>query len=213
MNDSQPHPSPTSAKSELDLALEHCRRYLNIDSPVYENSFGFLVKAAKRTSEVESILLAIRVAGQFGDGPIVLQMMQRLEAREKDIESYNTIQSKLATAEREKDELKSQVEVLTTAFPTNANLLKRLNEAISREMVKEKQLSSQSADVKLMVEALQRVWDEDECGWIVGNDDRRECVKCGAADLRGNIVVHTDGCTQGFIAEALATETAKKFQA
>ena len=49
--------------------------------------------------------------------------------------------------------------------------------------------------------ALQRVWDEDECGWIVDQTDLKECVKCGAKVNQGER--HTEECMQGFIDEAL----------
>jgi hypothetical protein len=50
--------------------------------------------------------------------------------------------------------------------------------------------------------ALQRVWDEDECGFIIGPDDV-ECVKCGAPGKTDADIIHKSDCLQGFLQEAL----------
>jgi hypothetical protein len=84
-------------------------------------------------------------------------------------------------------------------------LLRRIIDRSNAEW--SKQLSSQRDAMRVMVKALQRVWDGDECGWIVGSDGRRECVKCGVMDGED----HEDNCTQGFLYEALSLPAAQEF--
>lgn len=56
-----------------------------------------------------------------------------------------------------------------------------------------------------LVKALQRVWDEDECGFLIsGTDDKVECVKCGKFATDSSRIVHAEDCSQGFIDQALA---------
>lgn len=63
-----------------------------------------------------------------------------------------------------------------------------------------KQLQQQNMVLR---EALQRVWDEDECGYLTVTGSEKECVKCGAMLDKG--LQHSDDCTQGFIETALST--------
>lgn len=65
------------------------------------------------------------------------------------------------------------------------------------------------ADAAVMREALERVWEEDECGWIIDpstESKEQECVKCGAVIPHQ---AHTPECTQGFIHVALSTNAGK----
>lgn len=77
------------------------------------------------------------------------------------------------------------------------------------------QLQQQHEQLKLvakeMGDALQRVWDEDECGWLTlanANTQHIESVDCGkcngthSSDI--SQIVHEEYCTQGFIHKALA---------
>lgn len=62
-----------------------------------------------------------------------------------------------------------------------------------------------SAQVERLREALQRVWDKDECGYVT-NGGSLTCVKCGFSTTTGDPkdIKHHDRCTQGFIAAALS---------
>lgn len=59
---------------------------------------------------------------------------------------------------------------------------------------------------KPLVAALEQIWEEDECGWLLsGTSDKVECVKCGGVGTAPERVTHTEDCHQGFIAKALET--------
>lgn len=66
------------------------------------------------------------------------------------------------------------------------------------------------ADAAVKHEALQRLWDDDEMGWILtDNTAGGECVKCGASTKENNLssIRHEEGCVQGYIYEALQPNT------
>lgn len=71
-------------------------------------------------------------------------------------------------------------------------------------------LAEREAQIVKMREALQRIWDEDECGYIVSVGEK-ECVKCGEKSIvHGSLysaydtLKHTKDCSQGFIEDALS---------
>lgn len=72
-----------------------------------------------------------------------------------------------------------------------------LHKTVSRNWQKELE-----HDNAVLRAALQRVWDEDECGFIIGTDTI-ECGKCNGKAKTAAEIVHEDYCTQGFIHQAL----------
>lgn len=69
-----------------------------------------------------------------------------------------------------------------------------------------KTILAQSLVIRQKDEALKRIWNEDECGWITRDDqpDSFECGKCGKQSDTKESVVHEEYCTQGFIYKTLS---------
>jgi hypothetical protein len=70
------------------------------------------------------------------------------------------------------------------------------------------QLSTPQRERDVLREALQRVWDDDECGWLIsGTNDKEECVKCGSFATSRERIRHKEDCLQGYLFEALQSTT------
>lgn len=137
---------------------------------------------------------------------------QKLNLWETGLAIHRHTNAELANLRKERDSLKYQFkeanEKLAEASLTGIGIhadLSRANE----------QLSTLRKDKERLKSALQRVWDEDECGWILNgiptipNEMTVECVKCGAKAITQKLIIHSEECTQGFIFEALtAIDTA-----
>jgi hypothetical protein len=59
--------------------------------------------------------------------------------------------------------------------------------------------------------ALERLWTEDEMGWI-NTSVYIECGKCGATVSGNNhaLIIHNEGCIQGYISDALDNAMQRK---
>ena len=79
----------------------------------------------------------------------------------------------------------------------------------------EYQLSQLRADFERAVESLNRLWQEDEMGWIIFKGEQGEvyyeCTKCGKYSHVKLDIEHDGGCVQGYIHEALSTLSAMEY--
>lgn len=87
------------------------------------------------------------------------------------------------------------------------------NERLHRICVnREESLERTQRQAAAMREALEKVWAEDECGYITGGD-ADECVKCGAVASTKALMLkaHSEDCTQAILERALATDAGQDF--
>jgi hypothetical protein len=67
---------------------------------------------------------------------------------------------------------------------------------------------SLEAELKVCAEALQRLWDEDEMGFLHG-DGIVECGTCGNSAAGVSVINHENWCVQAYIGNALSQPITK----
>lgn len=89
------------------------------------------------------------------------------------------------------------------------DICKCCEQQVERAVKAEQQNTSLLAQIAVKDEALNKIWWEDDCGWIMHNDKPVECGKCGAKVLITTLEVeHEDYCIQGILHNALTNSPA-----
>lgn len=68
------------------------------------------------------------------------------------------------------------------------------------------QLTTLKAVAEGLAKTIRKVWEDDECGYIVGGG-KFECCKCGASAMLKIDVPHTEDCSQDYLDKAYGTYT------
>jgi len=91
------------------------------------------------------------------------------------------LERELASVTKELQSLKDTHGTLLTALEYNRNERDSLQSAL-----------------RACAEALNKLWEDDEMGFIV-SEEYDECIKCGAHALTAEKIEHCPGCVQGYI--------------
>jgi hypothetical protein len=120
------------------------------------------------------------------------------DGKEQEEDASRKLKEFVAKQLADVEELKEQLEHALNPLHSCSSDCKRPACVFRRER------DSLKRENERMREALQRLWEEDEMGWIV-DDTHSECVKCGAKGLTALPLIHNDGCVQGYIYAAIST--------
>lgn len=191
---------PKNEPTELQKAVEIMRIAALVSKPEEAKHIYVLIAAAK---QIESYKTKLLIAETTIDElqPLIgklIGLQDELETAKADrnkaaLKERQNYLPKLSALQKENEELKHQLKQEKKAYVDSIDILAGTV----------KQRDSLKSALKMCAEALQRLWDEDEMGWIV-DASSSECVKCGARGLTALPLPHAEGCVQGYIYKALS---------